>query len=49
MPSLRQQNSPDFKAGRRVGEVLGLAVLAAFTGLLIAIAVLAIIGAFRAP
>ena len=42
------RRSPAFEAGRRAGEVLGLAVLAAFTGLLIAAAVLAIIGAFRA-
>ncbi len=40
--------SPSFEAGRRIGQVLGLAGCAAFTGLLIAIAVLVIIGAFRA-
>ena len=40
--------SPAFEAGRRVGEALGLAICAAMTGLLWAVAVLAIIGAFRA-
>jgi len=40
--------SPAYEAGRRVGEVFGLAGCALATGLLIAIAVLAIIGAFRA-
>lgn len=41
------QRSADWEAGRRVGEVLGLAGCALGTGLLIAIAVLAIIGAFH--
>lgn len=41
-----RQRSPAFEAGRRAGEVIGLAGCALGTGLLIAIAVLVIIGAF---
>lgn len=43
-----RQRSADWEAGRRVGEALGLVGCALGTGLLIAIAVLVIIGAFHA-